>query len=172
MSKRYEITSSELREHLAENMKERVYATITLVAVITAIWQTADHHSVGGALAGIGGTAVALWLATLIAARVSHRAVYRKSMTTNNLVKLLFTSSGLFIPAIMPMLLVLVSMTGVLSLKDALFAGMITLLLSLFTLSFIAGRRIYTSMSRVIVISLLEMSVGVGVIALKLIVGE
>lgn len=161
-----------VREHLAENMKERVYATITLVAVIAALWQTAEHHSMGGILASIGGTALALWAATIIAARVSYRAVYSRSMNGGEVTKLFFTSSGLLAPAIFPVLLVLFSTTGILSQKDALFASMIALLLSLFGLSFMAGRRIYTRLSRVLLISFLEMLVGVGVIALKLAVGE
>jgi len=171
MTKR-KLDAVSVREHLAENMKERVYATITLVAVIAALWQTADHHSVGGVLASIGGTAVALWAATIISARVSYRAVYARSMNGHEVAKLFFTSSGLLAPAIFPVLLIIVSGIGALPLKDALFAGMIALLLSLFTLSFMAGRRIYTKMSRVLLISFLEMLVGVGVIVLKLAVGE
>jgi uncharacterized protein YacL len=163
---------SAIREHLAENMKERVYATITLLAVIATLWQTADHHSVKGTLASIVGTVIGLWLATLIAGRVSHRAVYQKSMHQHELAKLLFTSSGLLVPALVPSLLVLLSGTGVISLQDALLGGMVVLLLSLFTLSFMAGRKIYTSRGRVILISSLETLVGVGVIALKILVGE
>jgi hypothetical protein len=161
-----------VREHLAENMKERVYATITLIAVVTSLWQTADHQTAGGAIAGIGGTVAALWAATVIAARVSHRAVHRKSMSEVSLAKLLFTSSGLLVPAFLPVVLVLVSRTGVVSLKGALLASMIALLLSLFTLSFMGVRRIYTSPWRAFSISLIETSVGIGVVLLKLVVGE
>ena len=171
MTKR-NLDAASVREHLAENMKERVYATITLVAVIAALWQTADHYSVGGVLASIGGTAIALWAATIISARVSYRAIYARSMKRHEVSKLFFTSSGLLAPAVFPVVLVVVSGLGVLPLKDALFAGMIALLLFLFTLSFMAGRRIYTSISRVLLISFLEMLVGVGVIVLKLAVGE
>lgn len=162
----------EMREHVAENMKERIYATITLLAVMSALWQAADHHTVLGVIASIGGTAVALWLATLISARVSYRAVYGESMGRKKLARLLFTSSGLYIPVIIPTLFILVSSTGMLSLRNALLGGIVALLLSLFTLSFVAGRRIYTSMMRVILISILEMLLGVGVIALKLAVGQ
>lgn len=112
MVRRSDMNTVAIREHLAENMKERIYATITLVAVITALWQTAEHHSGWGALASIGGTAVALWVATLIAARVSYRAVYRRSMNRSEVAKLFFTSSGLFAPAIFPVLLVSISMMG------------------------------------------------------------
>lgn len=162
----------EIREHLAENMKERVYATITLLAVIATLWQTSDHHSIKGTVASIVGTVIGLWLATLIAGRVSHRAVYQKSMRRHELAKLLFTSSGLLVPAFLPTVFVLLSGFGVISLKNALLGGMVVLLLSLFTLSFAAGRKIYTSRARIILISALETLVGVGVIALKILVGE
>jgi hypothetical protein len=58
------------------------------------------------------------------------------------------------------------------SLKTAFMAGAVALLLSLFLLSFTAGRKIYTSPLRLLLVSTAEMSVGVGVILLKLAIGE
>ena len=159
-------------EYVAENMKERIYATITLLALIVALWQTAEEHSVLGAAASIVGTVVALWLATLISSRISHRAVHGKSMAPRDLGRLAFTSSGLFVPAIVPTFLVFISTTGVMSLKTAFMAGIAALLLSLFLLSFAAGRKIYTSPFRLVLVSTAEMAVGVGVIVLKLVIGE
>jgi hypothetical protein len=159
-------------EHIAENMKERIYATLTLLAVIAALWQTAQHHTAAGAIASIVGSVAALWLATIISARMSYRAVHAKRMSVGNYRKIIFTSSGLFAPAIAPVLFILVSLTGLFSLGTALVASMITLALSLFLFSFIAGRRIYGFGARLLVISSLEMLLGIGVIALKLAVGE
>jgi hypothetical protein len=79
---------------------------------------------------------------------------------------------GLFVPALVPTLLVIVSTTGFMSLKSAFMASIAALLLSLFLLSFTAGRKIYTSPLRLLVVSTAEMSVGVGVILLKLAIGE
>jgi hypothetical protein len=163
---------SEVLEYVAENMKERIYATITLLALIVALWQTAGDHSVWGSMASIVGTVFALWLATLISSRISHRAVHGKSMASRDLGRLAFTSSGLFVPAIVPTLLVFVSTTGVMSLKTAFMAGAVALLLSLFLLSFTAGRKIYASPLRLLLVSTAEMSVGVGVILLKLAIGK
>jgi len=171
-NKQIGIVPPEFHEHLAENMKERIYATITLIGVITALWQVASLHTVRGVLASIGGTVVALWLATLVSARVSHHAIYGKSMDRVELRKLLFTSSGVFAPAIVPTLLVLVSTLGVMTTKTALLDSILVLVASLFLLSFMASRRIYSSMARVLLISVLEMSVGIGVVLLKLAVGE
>lgn len=159
-------------ELTAENMKERIYATITLLAVIVALWQTSDHHTTKGAIASILGTSAALWLATLVSARVSHHAVKGKSMTAGELRKLFFTSSGLFAPALLPVVLILQSRQGWMSLETALLVSIIALLLSLFVLSFVAARRIYKSPLQLILISSLELLVGIGVVLLKLAVGE
>jgi hypothetical protein len=159
-------------EYVAENMKERIYATITLLAVIVALWQTASEHTIVGSIASILGTVTALWLATLISSRMSHRAVHGKSLTGRDLAKITFTSSGLFVPAILPVLFVLMSAAGIMKLKVAFMAGIVALLLSLFLLSFTAGRRIYTSPVRLFIVSLGEMAVGIGVILLKLAIGE
>ena len=166
-----EIPASML-EYVAENMKERIYATITLLAVIVALWQSAEEHSVGGSVATFLGTVTALWLATLISSRISHRAVHGKSLTSRDMAKVSFTSSGLFVPAILPVFLVLLSGAGVMKLKVAFMAGIVALLLSLFLLSFMAGRRIYTSPVRLYLVSLGEMAVGIGVVLLKLAIGE
>ncbi len=159
-------------EHIAENMKERVYATLTLLAVMTALWQTAEHHTALGSIASILGTVAALWLATIISARMSYRAIHAKRMSLAIYRKIIFTSSGVFGPAIVPVIFILVSSVGAFSLTTALLAGMVALALSLFLLSFLAGRRIYGFGFRVLAISALEMLLGVGVIALKLAVGE
>lgn len=170
MSRR-QLTSVQ-REHIAENMKERVYATITLLAVIAAHWQHEVTHSVLSTVISILGTVTALWLATLIAMRMSHRAVHGKAVELHEYRRLVFTSSGLLAPAVGPTLIILGSLSGLYTLKNALVASIVVLLLSLFLLSFTAGRRIYDSTWRLLIVSTLEMSVGIGVIALKIIIGE
>lgn len=161
------------REIIAENMKERVYSTITLLAVLVTMWQHAEHQSHMGAIAGISGAVVAVWLATLIATRMSYRAVHGKAIDRKDYVKTFFTSSGLLAPVITPIIIIVISgVTHWFDLRTALMASMIVSLLSLFLLSYSAGRRIYENTWRLLTVSLLEMSVGIGVILLKLAVGE
>ncbi len=165
--------SPEQREIVAENMKERVYSTITLIAVLTVMWQHPNEHSTIGAIATILGSVVALWLATLISIRMSYRAVHGKTINIGNYRKALFSASGLLAPAVTPSVIIAISgITHLYDLKAAFMASMVVSLLSLFGLSFTAGRKIYTSVWRLLFISALEMSVGAGVILLKLAVGE
>lgn len=163
----------EMREVIAENMKERVYSTITLIAVLTVMWQHPSSHSPFGAIMTILGSVAALWAATLISIRMSYRAVNGKPISSTEYRKTFFTSSGLLAPAIAPILIIAIgAVTGLWGLQASLFAGMIVSLLQLFFLSFSAGRQIYDNTWRLLVMSLLETSVGVGIILLKIAVGE
>lgn len=172
-SDRIDNLTPEMKEVVAENMKERVYSTITLIAVLTVMWQNANHHSARGVVAIIIGSVVALWLATLISIRMSYRAIHGKPISMSGYRRTLFAASGLLAPAITPVIIVTVSgFTEWYSLKSALMASMIVSLLSLFALSFNAGRKIYDNFWRLLLVSLFEMSVGIGVILLKLAVGE
>lgn len=162
-----------MREAVAENMKERIYSTITLLALMAAMWQTAAEHTIKGAIISLVGAAFGLWLATLIATRMSYRAVHGKSIDRTEYVKTLFTSAGLLAPVILPsLILILGGATHWYTLKTGLMAAIVVTLLSLFLLSFNAGRRIYDNVWRLLLVSALEMSVGIGVILLKLAVGE
>lgn len=163
----------QMREIIADNMRERIYSSITLLAVMAALWQNSEHHTHLGTAASIFGAAVALWLATLIAIRMSYRAVHGKGITAKEYSRTLFAASGLLAPAAPPIILVAISgFTDLYSLKTALMASMIIGLFSLFLLSFTAGRKIYDNTWRLLLVSALEMTVGVGVILLKLAVGE
>jgi hypothetical protein len=162
-----------MREIIADNMRERIYSSITLLAVMAALWQNADHHTYLGTIASIFGAAVALWLATLIAIRMSYRAVHGQAISHREYSRTLFAASGLLAPAVPPIILIALSwLTHFYDLKIALGAAMIVGLLSLFILSFTAGRKIYNSTWRLLLVSLLEMAVGIGIIILKLAVGE
>lgn len=169
---RFEHLPLEAREQFAENTKERIYSTITLLAVVTTLWHTAAHHSPINVLATIVGSVVALWLATLMSARMSYRAVHGSSIPSSEYRKIFFSASGLLTPALFPSVLVLASLSGLLELKIALFASMVVLLLSLLLFSIMGSRRIYDSRRKIILISLAELSIGLLVVGLKLVAGE
>lgn len=170
--RKFEDLPVEAREQFAENTRERIYSTITLLAVTTALWHSAEHHSPLGVLAVIVGSVVALWLATLVADRMSYHAIHGQSMPVEKYRSMFFSASGLLTPAIAPAFLVVLSWFGVLSLAHALLLSMIALLFSMMFFSFLGNRRIYDSPLRVLGYSLVELSIGLGVVALKLLAGE
>jgi len=170
---RIESMTPEQRELFADNLRERVYSTITLIAVLTVMWQSDAHHTALGAIGVILGSVFALWLATLISSRMAYRAIHGQPISRRSYIRALFAASGLIVPAIVPVIIVGISgATSLYSLKAAVTASIVVSLLSLFLLSLNAGRKIYSSFLQTLLISVLEMSVGFVVIVLKLAVGE
>lgn len=169
---RFEDLPLEKREDFAEHTKERIYSTITLLALITALWHGAAHHTPGGVIISILSTAVALWLATLMSARMSYRAVHGTSIPAKKHRQFSQAASGLLAPAIAPIILVGLSALNIIELKAALFVSLVVLVISLLLFSLIGSRRIYDSWNKIIFISLGEAGIGVGIIALKLLAGE
>lgn len=170
--RQFEDLPQEAREQFAENTKERIYSTITLLAVVTALWHGDVRQSHLGVLAVVVGSVVALWLATLVADRMSYRAIHGKSIPMEKYRSMFFSTSGLLTPAIAPMFLVLLSWANVMTLKQSLFLSMIALLLSMTFFSFLGNRRIYDSSLKILAYSSVELCIGLGVVALKLLAGE
>ena len=161
--------SDDDRALVAEILRERIYATITLLAVVATLWQHPDEHKPLGAIGIIMGTVVALWLATLVAARISYTAVHGHKV--HNEPKYLEASkaaSGLLTPASAPIVFILLSMTGAFSLKVALLIGIVSLLASLFFFSVMSGSRVADSKIKLIVFSVMQTLIGVGIVLLKL----
>jgi hypothetical protein len=175
MSRRQRINNlpHEQKESIAENLKERVYSTISLLAVLSVLWSSSTKHSHISVIYSIIGTVVALWLATLIANRMSYRAIYGTSINGRAYVKTIYTTSGLLAPALLPIFLVgLSGVTGWYDLDTALLVSIGVSLLFLFGLSFSTGWKLYNNIWRLLLVSGLEMLVGASVILLKLAVGE
>lgn len=159
-------------EEVAEFLKERIYATITLLALLATLWHGADHFTAKGAIISVLGTVIALWLAIGIASRMSYQVVHGKRMSTKTYLDILRHHSALLIPAFPVIILILVSVTGLYSLKTALFASLIVLLLSFVGFSLLAGRRMRSSWVEIAITSGFEIALGLGVIALKIYAGH
>jgi len=161
--------SDDDRAFVAEMLRERIYATITLLAVVAALWQHPDEHQPLGAIGVILGTVVALWLATLVAARISYTAVHGNMVHKEpKYLEASKAASGLLTPASTPILFILLSMTSLFSLKTALFIGVISLLASLFFFSVMSGSRVTDSKVKLLFFSAMQTLIGVGVVLLKL----
>lgn len=159
--------TNEQRRQFAETLRERIYATISLLAVIVVLWQHPETHSAWGVVWVIIGTVAALWLATIIAARMSYQIVHHDA-ADRHFGESKDAASGLLTPAAAPVFFILISMTGVIELKTALLFGIISLLLSLFFFSLMSGRKLKSTAWGLIGYSLLQMGLGVMVVLIKL----
>ena len=109
--------TQQARTDTAELLKEQIYSSITLVALIVTLWQSADHVTARGAAISIVGTAVALWLAIAIASRMSYQVVHGRSIPAREVGRILSTRKALLAPAIAPLFFILMSVVTPLSLK-------------------------------------------------------
>ncbi|HEY1085243.1 MAG TPA: hypothetical protein VGE34_00770 [Candidatus Saccharimonadales bacterium] len=170
-SKRLESRSINIEE-ATEFLKERIYATITLLALLATLWHSADHFTAKGVIVSIVGTVIGLWLAIGIASRMSYQVVHGKRMDTKTYFTILRHHSALLAPAFPVVIFILGSLTGLYSLKAALLASLIVLLLSFVGFSLLAGRRMRSSWTEITITSGFEIALGIGVIALKIYAGH
>jgi len=160
--------SEQQLDYIADFMKERIYATITLLAVIAILWEGAGHYTPGKAALSILATALALWLASSISTQMSYKVAHGKIMPRRQFISNEVKHAVLLLSAFFPLLLVGVSSLGFISLKLALFVAMITSIGSLFLWSIRAGRSMHSSFKVILVVGCLETLVGLGVVALKI----
>ena len=159
-------------ELASEFLKERIYATITLIALLATLWQAADHFTARGAALSVFGTTIALWLAVGIASRMSYHVVNGKRMSAKAYWQILRSHAALLIPAAPVLIMIGISALGLLSLTAALMISMIMLLLSFAGFSLLAGRRTKTNFVDIILTTVLEIALGVGVIMIKIVAGH
>lgn len=69
---------------------------------MVGMWQHPEEHSAVGVLGVIVGTVVALWLATIIAARMSYRMVHDSSELEPKMQEARTSASGLLAPVATP----------------------------------------------------------------------
>lgn len=159
-------------EMVADMLKERIYATITLLALLTVMWQNPQHHTVMGSIGAVAGTSVALLLAISISANMAHQVVHGQPMTATQQAHLLRTHSALLLPAIPVVVILLGSLSALYSIEAALTVSIILLLLSFVLFSFMAGRSLHNSFKQIVTASLLEIGLGIAIIALKVMAGH
>lgn len=157
------------RIHYAELLRERIYSTITLLAVMVVLLRHSDEYSALTVAGSIAGTVGALWLATLIASRMSYRIAHNDEEVELHYRKSVEAASGLLVPAGAPVFFVLISMTGLIELRTALTASIALLVLSLFAFSLLSGRKVASSRIELLLYSVLQMGLGLAVVLLKLI---
>ncbi|MEY9872043.1 hypothetical protein ABH931_001517 [Streptacidiphilus sp. MAP12-33] len=156
---------------LSERLKERVYATLTVMAVALGLAQS-GHGSRATAALALLATAVGLWLATLVADQQAHRVVYGTVARGAELRRLLYVSSPLLASAAGPLLLIGLSALGAMELRTALYTATWLSAASLFVWGCAAGLRMGAGKVAAVVVGLLDLAVGSLVVLVKLAAGH
>ncbi|WAZ23322.1 hypothetical protein STRCI_004659 [Streptomyces cinnabarinus] len=163
--------TAQVLETLVERVKERVYATITMLAVLVGLAQN-THTRYSTATVFIACTALGLWLATLVADFQAHRVVHQRLPDRAELRHLLYVTSPLLSSAAGPLVMIVLSAFGLFHLSTALWIAVGVDIASLAAWGFVGGRRMGSGVVPSIVAAVVDAAIGLGVVMVKVVAGH
>ncbi|MFE9931208.1 hypothetical protein [Streptomyces sp. NPDC005533] len=158
-------------EMAAAQLKERLYATITMISVVIGL-AGSSHVSAVGAAATIGTASVGLWLAALVADQQAHRVTHGALARGRDLRAMLFVSSPLLLSAVGPLVLVGVSALGAMDLDTALLVAAGVNVATLFAWGCYGGIRMGGGTAFALLAGAIDAAIGTAVALVKAAAGH
>jgi hypothetical protein len=156
---------------LAERLKERIYAGLSVLAVTLGL-ALSGTPTAGPSAVAIAGTAVGLWLATIIAELLSHRVTYGVAARGRDLWRMFYVSAPLLTAAVGPLILIGVAALGLLPLVTALYIAVAVDTVSLFVWGLVSGLRMKAGVGVALLSGMANLAIGGLVIVVKLAAGH
>ncbi|GAB7110703.1 hypothetical protein JCM4814A_90200 [Streptomyces phaeofaciens JCM 4814] len=153
-----------------DRLKERIYATITMIAVVVGL--SLGEVSSLGAVATVLTTALGLWLAAFVADQQAHRTIHGHLATGHELRRMLYVSSPLLSCAAGPAVLIGLAALDVLSLDTALTVAAGVSVISLFLWGCLGGLRMGGGALGAVLAGLADAAIGVAVALVKAAAGH
>ncbi|WP_405982787.1 hypothetical protein [Streptomyces sp. NBC_00158] len=150
----------------AARLKERIYATITIISVVIGL-RSAAHVGPAGAASALATTAVGLWLAAIVADQQAHRVVHGRLAGGRELRGILAVSSPLLLSAVGPLVLVGAAALGVMSVGTALLAAAVVSVTGLFVWGCYGGVRMGGGVVAALLAGALDAAIGLAVALVK-----
>ncbi|MEY2228362.1 hypothetical protein [Streptomyces sp. BF23-19] len=155
----------------AARLKERLYATITMISVVIGL-AISDHISATGAAATVATAAVGLWLASLVADQQAHRVVHGRLATGHELRRMLSVSSPLLLSAAGPLVLIGSAALGLMEVDTALLFSAGVSVAGLFTWGWYGGVRMGGGTGLALLAGTLDAAIGTAVALVKAAAGH
>jgi hypothetical protein len=159
------------KEYIAELLKERIYATIALLAVLISI--NTEHVSSLSALYIICGTIVSLWAASIVATQMSRRLIFQGElnhpMETEQQIR---RHAPILTSLALPTLLLVLATFNLITLKIAITISIISSVLLLIGWSVGSARALQANKVPIILLAAAELAIGLAIVGLKLAVGH
>lgn len=155
----------------AARLKERLYATITMISVVIGL-AVSEHADAVGTAATVLTAAVGLWLASLVADQQAHRVVHGRLASGAELRRMLWVSSPLLLSAVAPLILIGSAGLGVMELRTALYAAAWVSIASLFAWGCYGGVRMGTGPAVALLAGALDAAIGLAVALVKAFAGH
>lgn len=159
------------KEYIAELLKERIYATLALLAVLISI--DADHASALHAVYIICGTIVSLWAASIVATQMSRRLIFPGQLdNVQETHHQLRRHAPMLASLIFPLLMIGLSMIHFISLEVAINVSIISALILLAGWSIGSALSLKAKKLPIFILVAIELAIGLGIVALKVIIGH
>lgn len=159
------------KEFAAELLKERIYVTFALVAVLASI--NAEHISPFHAEFIVGGTIVSLWAASIVATIMSRRLVLGRNIDHDHEIRhQIRVHSPMLLALVTPLFLMTLSAMDVMSLSWAINISIFSSLLLLASWSIMSARTLGAKAIPTLVLILFQLAIGAGIIVLKIVAGH
>lgn len=142
------------RRLYAEFLNERIYGTITLLALNAGLLYAVDKNTPPHALLTVLSTAVGLWAASLIAEFLSYRVVHDKSMNRHQLGHIALAHRGILIAAVPALFMLALAVAEIVSLRTALVTS-ITLEISAMIVTVLRSSKTQANSFRTALISVI-----------------
>ncbi|CAM5638215.1 hypothetical protein SAVIM338S_06202 [Streptomyces avidinii] len=158
-------------EAAAAQLKERLYATITMISVVIGLAGT-GHVDAVGAAATVATASAGLWLAALVADQQAHRVVHGALARGRDLRAMLFVSSPLLLSAVGPLVLIGVSALGGMGLDTALLTAAGVNVATLFAWGCYGGIRMGGGTAFALLAGAIDAAIGTAVALVKAAAGH
>jgi hypothetical protein len=152
-------------------LRERIYATLTGISVLTLLLIHVDEESVGSAVSSLAVTLVTLWLASLLSESLAHGLLGHRDGPDRREVwrEIMFTAGQSLTVLVVPTALLLLSLTDLLSLRAAIILAIASMVLTLAAAAIAAMHRSTIPFWGRVLVILAEVALGLLVIAGKVI---
>lgn len=122
--------SLENREYVAAIIKERIYGSVTVLAVNIGLFLK-DDITVKHAFIAIISTVVGLWLAGLFASVLAYRVVHDTNMPRKQFVKELIIHRGLLLAGVSSIIMFTLAAVGLISIQTAIITDIILAIIAI-----------------------------------------
>lgn len=167
MSRNPRILTAADKEYASELLKERIYATLALIAVLISI--DAEHTSPFKAAFLVVGTIVSLWAASIVATLMSRRVIYHDSLDPHPEREHHVRKHAPMLAALVfPVFMIALSAIKILSLNAAVVISIASAVLLLVVWSVLSARSMKATKFPTLVLVITEVMIGLAVVGLKL----
>lgn len=159
------------KEFIADLLKERIYATLALLAVLISI--DTEHVLPVNAAFIIAGTIVSLWAASIVATQMSRRMVFKDELDhSREVTHQIRRHAPMLASLVFPLVMIGLAAIGAISLSAAIDVSILSALALLVGWSVGSARSLGSKRVPILILVAVELAIGLGVVGLKLVVGH